>query len=337
MARALGLFSGGLDSLLAAKLVLMQGVEVTGLVFTTPFFNEKKALRTCDAIGIDLIVKDISEVHFEILKSPKFGYGKNMNPCMDCHALMIKIAGDIMMQDGYDFIFTGEVLGQRPFSQNRKSLDRVARASGYQDYLLRPLSGRLFKSTIAEDKGIIDRGKLLDIQGRSRKRQFALAREWGIAQHAKTGGGCILTEPGFSLRLKEAFRDNPELTHADIEILKIARHFRISDRTRLIGGKDQDDKEKLEELAEDSLILAKIPVIPGPTAVLTEIPTDEELTIAARIVARYADTEHEKTYNVEFWNSDRTYEKVIAVSPFTKEESDIYLLETAVKRRKSNE
>ena len=180
MAKAIALLSGGLDSILAVKIVQKQNIDVMGLTYTTPFFSADKAQAAAHQIGLPLMVEDITTEHLQMLKSPRYGYGKNMNPCIDCHTLMLHIAGRKMKETGADFLVTGEVLGQRPMSQTRQSLYVVAKNSGYADHILRPLSAQLLDPIQAEREGLIDRSKLLEISGRGRKEQIRLAALFGI-------------------------------------------------------------------------------------------------------------------------------------------------------------
>ncbi|WP_291317523.1 thiamine biosynthesis protein [Desulfuromonas sp.] len=241
MSKALGLLSGGLDSSLAAMTLLRQGVEVTGIAFVTPFFGSAKAEQAARQIGIPLIVQDIGEVHLEMVKNPRYGYGKNMNPCIDCHAMMFRLAGEVMAGKGFDFLFSGEVLGQRPMSQNLNALRSVANYSGHPDRILRPLSARLLAITAMEEEGLVDRERLLDIQGRSRKPQEKLAREWGLTDYPSSGGGCLLTEKSISNRLRDLFDHRPEATVTDVELLKLGRQFRLSETAKLTLGRNQAD------------------------------------------------------------------------------------------------
>jgi len=177
---AIALFSGGLDSILAVKVIQEQDIDVLGITFVTPFFGAKKSIEAAKRIGLPLLTLNITEEHLVMLKAPKYGYGRNMNPCIDCHALMLKIAGEKMEELGADFLFTGEVLGQRPMSQGKQSLHVVAKNSGYNGYVLRPLSATLLPETIPETEGKVNRKRLLDIQGRGRKRQMEMAKNYGI-------------------------------------------------------------------------------------------------------------------------------------------------------------
>ncbi|MGB6371043.1 MAG: tRNA 4-thiouridine(8) synthase ThiI, partial [Atribacterota bacterium] len=203
--KAVALFSGGLDSILAVKLIQEQGIEVRGVNFKTPFFVLDKTFAAIKNLDINLEIIDITEELLKILKKPKYGFGKNMNPCIDCHALMFKKAGEYMNKIGASFILSGEVLGERPMSQNRNSLSIIERESGFEGKILRPLSALLLMETIPEKGGLVDRNKLLDISGRSRKRQMKLADEMGIKDYPSPAGGCKLTEPAFSKRLRDLF------------------------------------------------------------------------------------------------------------------------------------
>ncbi|MEJ2726735.1 MAG: tRNA 4-thiouridine(8) synthase ThiI [Deltaproteobacteria bacterium] len=234
--KALAVFSGGLDSMLAVKLILAQGIEVLGLFFETPFFTSGKARTFAASINLPLKVIDLTEPHLDLVKNPKHGYGGNMNPCIDCHALMLRKAGDMLEQERAGFIVTGEVLGQRPMSQNKKALLLVAAESGYGNLVLRPLSAKRLPVTVPEEKGWVRRQELLDIFGRSRKPQMELARTFGITEYPSPAGGCLLTDQVFSKRLKDLFSSRPSPALREIEVLKVGRHFRIGPHTKLVVG-----------------------------------------------------------------------------------------------------
>ena len=218
--RALGLCSGGLDSILSALVLRKNNVEVEWITFETPFFSPEKAIKASKTTGIPLIVKNITEEYLTMLKNPHCGYGRNMNPCMDCHSLMFRIAGGIMEESGFDFLFSGEVLGQRPMSQTLSSLRYVEKHSGYGGYILRPLSAKRLPVTIPEKKGLINRELLLGFSGRSRKPQAALAGEFGISDYPNPAGGCLLTDKGFSRRLKDLFEHQKYFSENELNILK---------------------------------------------------------------------------------------------------------------------
>src|SRR3989338_780967 len=199
--KALCLLSGGLDSQLAVCVLKNQGIEVTGISFTSPFFGSKNAEKAAAAMNIELIVKDITSEHLPLVKNPPHGYGKCMNPCIDCHALMVKKAGEIALAQKFDIIATGEVIGERPMSQNLNSLGVVANDSGFKGVLLRPLSAKLLPPTKPEIDGLVSREKLLALSGRSRRPQMKLANEFGLKSYVQPAGGCLLTDPEFSKKL----------------------------------------------------------------------------------------------------------------------------------------
>lgn len=243
--KALGLCSGGLDSTLAGLILRDQDIEVEWITFETPFFTAAKARKASEKTGIPLTVKPIYPVYIKMLRNPPAGYGKQMNPCMDCHALMFKLAGEMMKEDNFDFLFSGEVLGQRPMSQTRSSLQYVEKHSGFKGYILRPLSARNLPETIPEKEGLVDRERLLDIAGRGRKRQIALARKYGLTDYPAPAGGCLLTDVGYSRRLQDLFAYQNDCTEEELHLLKYGRHFRLNPKTKLIVGRTQQDNENL--------------------------------------------------------------------------------------------
>lgn len=287
--KAISLFSGGLDSIISAKLILEQDIEVLGLTFRTPFFGAEKPTAAARMIGLPLMVLDITEEHLAVVRAPRYGYGRNMNPCIDCHALMLRIAGKKMEEMAFDFIFTGEVLGQRPMSQNRQMLHVVAKNSGWADYILRPLSARLLPETLPERGGIVDRGKLLDIQGRGRKRQMEMARQYGITEYSNPAGGCLLTDPMFSRRLKDLFAQHPDFTRRDLELLKVGRHIRLDERHKVIVGRNKRDNQVLEPLIEDHDTVFQMRDFPGPLCMIPGGGPEEVEWAAAAICAAYGD------------------------------------------------
>jgi len=284
---ALGLLSGGLDSMLACELLRRQGIEVTGIIFQTPFFGSTRGVASATQLGIPYRVEDITPDHLAMVKAPKYGYGKNMNPCIDCHAMMFEKAGGLMGELGAHFLFSGEVLGQRPMSQNMKALKLVEEASGFQGLILRPLSARLLPETKPEINGQVDRKKLMDIQGRSRKIQMQLAKEWGLNEFPTPGGGCLLTDPGFSLRLEELFDEVPSADSMEVEKLKLGRHFRLPGGSKAVVGRHHKDNEELLLLAGEGDILLKQSDAPGPLTVLDKGASEPDIMIAAALTARY--------------------------------------------------
>lgn len=289
---AVSLMSGGLDSTLAVRLLSEQGITVIGVNFAgaycpAPLEGESNAARAARQLGVELVTLPIDAEFIAMAKAPRHGRGKHMNPCIDCHALMIRRAWEFGRSRGAALVATGEVLGQRPMSQNRQSLDVVARYSGTSGFLLRPLSAKLLEPTVPEQQGLVDRSRLLDIEGRSRARQMALAAQWGIREYPSPAGGCLLTEEVYSRRLAAAFargEDSPGL----IELLSIGRHFRLASGGRVIVGRNRVENDALRARRPAGACVIDGTALPGPLALL--IPDRaEDREVAARLVARYSD------------------------------------------------
>lgn len=287
----MGLCSGGLDSMLSALVLRKQGIEVTWISFETPFFsseNAKKAAVFCD---IPLITRDITESYMEMMAAPKAGFGKNMNPCMDCHALMFETAGHIMHTRGFDFLFSGEVVGQRPKSQTRNALQYVEKNSCFKGFILRPLSALCLPETPMEARGLVDRAQLLGINGRSRKAQIALAKELGIFHYPAPAGGCLLTDPKFSNRLKDLLYVEKTRESRHLHLLKHGRHFRITDTCKVIMGRSKSDNEQILAWYDPSAdALLNHDRLPGPTSLVTGIFGTTEIEKAAAMTAAYTRT-----------------------------------------------
>ncbi len=297
MVKAIAVFSGGLDSMLAAELIRRQNINVLCLTFTTPFFGAEKAQAAARQLNLPLTVEDITPQHLKMLKAPRYGYGKNMNPCIDCHILMLQEASKKMVATGADFIFTGEVLGQRPMSQGKQSLHVVAKNSGFPDYILRPLSAGLLEPIKAEREGIVDRLRLLSIQGRGRKEQMQMAIDFGIRDYAPPAGGCLLTDSMFTRRLRDLFTHQEDHDISDLELLKYGRHFRANDQGKIIVGRNNSDNEKLRGLSTDDDLVLFMADFPGPQVVVPHgIVT--LLPLAASLCVRYSDAPADREANV---------------------------------------
>ncbi|MBW1797322.1 MAG: tRNA 4-thiouridine(8) synthase ThiI [Deltaproteobacteria bacterium] len=296
--KALCVYSGGLDSMLAAELIRAQGIDVLALFFETPFFTSKKAAKSARKMGLSFKVVDITKRHLEIVKHPKHGYGNNMNPCIDCHALMFRIAGEMLEQEGASFVFSGEVMGQRPMSQNKRSLSLIARESGLEGLLLRPLSAKNLPPTIPEEKGWLIRDLLMDFQGRSRKPQIELAKKLNINDYPSPAGGCLLTENAFSRRLKDLLSARHDPESREIELLKLGRHFRIDTNTKVVVGRNKGENEALTALANDKDILLVSMSVPGPTVFVSGDYSNESLELAAEITVAYSDAKVGETISV---------------------------------------
>ena len=287
--RGLGLCSGGLDSMLAGLVLQQQGLSVEWITFETPFFSADKARNASRITGIPLMVQDITKPYLVMLKSPNCGYGKYMNPCLDCHALMFRMAGKVMKAQGFDFLFSGEVIGQRPMSQTRPSLRYVEKNSGFEGYIVRPLCAKRLPETIPEKAGVIDRDALLNIAGRSRKEQIRLAKEFGITKYPAPAGGCLLTDKGYANRLRDLFAHQKEYSVNELHMLRYGRHLRINPDTKIIVGRTQNDNEGLDTYyrpAQDTLL--KVRNYPGPLVLIPNGAGNETVLLAASICAGYS-------------------------------------------------
>lgn len=302
---ALALFSGGLDSILACRVIAAQGIEVRAIRFVSPFFGhdilqdpEKYQKEMLCKYGIDVLVEDISVQYLNLLHNPAHGFGKNFNPCIDCKIFMLSRAKEMMTELGASFLITGEVLGQRPMSQRRDTLNVIARDSGSRPILLRPLSAKLMRETEAERAGFVDRERLLDFSGRGRSRQIALAKEFGITDFPAPAGGCILADPILSRRVARMYAGDfslqpEEITCMDIQLLLIGRQFQLPGGGWLILGRDEQENMKLTNLCQEGDALLSMESRPGPTAILrraASLPADqlvEDLQDAASLVVGY--------------------------------------------------
>ena len=284
--RALGAFSGGLDSMIATKVLIDQGIEVEAVTFSSPFFASDAGRKAAMQLGIPWREIDYSETILSLLRNPPSGFGNNCNPCIDCHAGMFRKLGEIASVEGFDFIFSGEVAGQRPMSQNRGSLNRVAGLSGFKEILLRPLSAGLLPATEMEEKGLVDRSRLLRLSGRSRKPQIRIAEENNL-QYKAPGGGCLLTEPNYCSRLRMLMDIPGLLTDTNAHLIRYGRIFRLSADTIGLVGRSEEDNERLEELAlAGGKISFALSDRPGPTGVL--IGNKDNLEKLKSLVTRYA-------------------------------------------------
>lgn len=279
--RAVALLSGGLDSCLAVKLIQEQGIEVVGITFITPFFSPFHAKEMAERLKIEHYFLEVGEDYIPLVLNPKYGYGKNMNPCIDCHGFMIKRAGDMLVDLHASFIITGEVLNERPFSQTKRGLSLVDRISGYGDLTLRPLSAKLLPPTLPERKGWVKRELLLGISGRKRNVQFELAKRYGIEKFPTPAGGCLLTDPSFSNRLKDSI-EHGEVSFEDIELLKIGRHFRI-DGVKVIISRNRKESEEMKKYS----IYFYPEYSHAPSGLYRGEPEEDAIRLAASILLRY--------------------------------------------------
>ncbi|MFA5872286.1 MAG: tRNA 4-thiouridine(8) synthase ThiI [Parcubacteria group bacterium] len=285
-ANVLALFSGGLDSILAVKILEAQGIDVTALTFVSYFFDSVQAEKSAKENGINIAIRDISQKHLAIVKSPRFGRGAGMNPCVDCHLLMLREAKKIARKTGYDFIATGEVLGQRPMSQNIEALKLIEKKANLEGQILRPLSALVLPETEMEKSGIVDREKLLGISGRSRKEQMKLAEEMGVKSYPSPAGGCILTDKEFSEKLKKLLLEVRTIRKSDMELLRVGRHFWIG-KTRIILGRNHEENLRLKKLEDKGDVLIEPKELPGPTALVRGRRNKAVLDFAGELLLKY--------------------------------------------------
>lgn len=307
--KALALFSGGLDSTLAIKLVQQQGIEVIALNFVSHFFGgrNEKADNMAKQLGMRLDYIDFSELHTELVKNPPSGRGKNMNPCIDCHALMFEKAGELLKEYNADFLISGEVLGQRPMSQNFSSMNRVKKLSGKDlgELIVRPLSAKLLPITKPEELGWIDREQLMNINGRSRKPQIELAERWGLVEYPSPGGGCLLTEPNYSKRLKVLEADGflEDRYSYLFHLTKRGRFFRLDKGKYLFVGREKEDNLKLSEYKRyGNLYIAGVDT-PGPAIIGYGDLNEDQINLAKELFSRYSQGKGKK--NIQLLLNDK--------------------------------
>lgn len=291
--KAVALMSGGLDSALAARLVLEQGIEVIGLSCRHPFHpnpspgSTPHCERVARELGIELVRPDVTGQMLAMLKNPPHGYGRHLNPCIDCRILYLTEGKRLMQTREAHFLVTGEVLGQRPMSQRSDAINIIDRDSGLKGLILRPLSARLLAPTVPEQKGWVDRERLLDISGRGRGRQLELAKSFGLKEFSAPAGGCLLTMEDFARKVADLLEHEGELRARDVELVKVGRQFRLSDGVRLAVGKNEKENDRLLQLAGKGDLVGETVDVPGPLGLLRGEPGDEELARAASIMARY--------------------------------------------------
>ncbi len=284
--------------MLAIKLMLEQGIEVHALNFLTVFCTctakgcMHQATKAAKELGVPLKVMDITKEYMGIVEHPRHGCGRGMNPCLDCRIFTFSKARSFMEEIGASFIITGEVLGERPMSQRRNAIEIIERESGLAGLIVRPLSAKLFEPTRPEESGIIDRERLLDIQGRRRERQLNLAKELGINDYPCPAGGCLLTEKGFSKKVRDLFEYIPDYGISDIHLLKIGRQFRLSRAAKLFVGRNERENNALLSFALSGDLILDVVDTPSPIGLLRGRPNEQELHLAVSIIARYSDAKN---------------------------------------------
>ncbi len=324
--RALALFSGGLDSTLAAAVVARQGVEVIALHFMTGFAPKRRGQgdespanwieQMAASIGVRVVTIDVSAPFVEVLLNPHHGYGRFVNPCIDCKIMMLRKARELLEPYQARFVVTGEVLGQRPMSQHLPVLNLIEKESGLRGLLLRPLSAKLLWPTVPELEGWVRREELYAFSGRSRKPQIELAAQLGITSYAQPAGGCMLTDENVTRRVMDllAHKDRGSVTTEDLQLAMYGRHFRVSPRAKVIVGRDEWDNQRLEQFAADKWQL-RAADYQGPLTLVDAGAGEEELTMAARLTARYCDGKREPTVRVQAQRGDKQLLFVVAPLP----------------------
>lgn len=333
MAKALALLSGGLDSTLAIRVIQQQGIEVIALNFVTVFCRctshgscKLEAVKVSEKFGIPLKVINTTERFLELVKKPKFGYGKNMNPCIDCRINIFRIAGEYMREIGADFIITGEVLGQRPMSQRKEAMKIIDKEANLTGLVLRPLCAKHMEPTIPEKLGIVDRKRLLQIRGRSRKNQIQLADVFQIKDYPCSAGGCLLTDPEFAHRMRDLV-NTCDANVNDVNLLKVGRHFRLDPQTKVIVGRNEEDNTRLDSLSKEGDILLTLVDMPGPLTLVRGEITEEKIQTAAQITARYGKSQVLPSVKVSVKQvGNNAAERIIEITPMSQEEADKLIL-----------
>jgi len=304
--KAVALISGGLDSVLAAKVVLEEGFTVVGLYFTSPFSksygqeHDTHAARVSKAIGIDLRVMDMGQEYIDLVRNPVHGYGKNINPCIDCKIFMLRKSKEVLREVKAPFIVTGEVLGQRPMSQRRDTLDLIERDADLKGMILRPLSAALLPPTRAELDGLIQRDKLLGISGRSRAVQLQLAERYGIRGYSTPAGGCLLTDKNFSEKLRDLYEDKRSVTPDDVRLLTVGRHYRLDAGIKIVVGRDNKENNLLMSMAAHGFHLFTPHNFSGPVALLNGNPTQDIKQTIGRLIITYSKQVPGQSYRIQY-------------------------------------
>ena len=333
MAKALALLSGGLDSTLAIRVIQQQGIEVIALNFVTVFCRctshgscKLEAVKVSEKFGIPIKVINTTERFLEIVKKPKFGYGKNMNPCIDCRINIFRIAGEYMREIGADFIITGEVLGQRPMSQRKEAMRIIDKEANLTGLVLRPLCAKHMEPTIPEKLGLVDREQLLQIRGRSRKNQIQLADVFQIKDYPCSAGGCLLTDPEFAHRMRDLVNTG-DANINDVNLLKAGRHFRLDQQTKVIVGRNEEDNTRLDSLSKEGDYLLTLVDMPGPLTLLRGKITEEKIQTAARITGRYGKSHVLPSVKVSVKPvGNNAPERILEITPMSQEEADKLIL-----------
>ena len=336
--KAVALYSGGLDSTLAILVMQKQGVEVTAITFMNHFGCDISDKSSCSKdpfaasikFGFKVKLSHLSDKFLEIVKNPKYGHGKNMNPCLDCRVLMLKEAKVFMEMIKADFLITGEVVGQRPMSQRKDCFPMIDKAADVKGLVVRPLCGKILPPTIAEEQGLIKRELMYDFNGRNRKPQMALAEELGLTEYPSPAGGCLLTDPNYSYKLKDLLEHNKDPEYKDINFLRVGRQFRYSDDCKIFVGRHMEENEAMKALADPDDIMMRVDGCGSPTVVLLGNVTDDAIELAASICARYSDDKKKPEVMVAVSKGAEKYD--LNVKPADDTALDEYRIEKKQKK-----
>ncbi|MFH2048411.1 MAG: hypothetical protein ABIJ12_03105 [bacterium] len=318
---AIALFSGGLDSALAILLILQQNIEVTAITFMTHFGCDLGDRSSCgsnpypaaEKFGFNVKLMHLGQKFVDIVLNPKHGRGKNMNVCIDCRMLMLNEAKELMEMINADFIITGEVMGQRPMSQVKDKMFLVQNHTGLNGKLLRPLSAKLLPPTQAEIDGLVDREQLEGISGRGRKRQIELAKKFGLNDYPNPASGCLLTDSGYSNRLRDLILHSGQINFNDLNLLRAGRHFRLSPDVKVVIGRDESDNNAIEACKQSHHFELEAADVSSPVTLVIGIPTEEDLKLAGSITAKYTSARKEASVRINVSNGEKT--ELITVKP----------------------
>lgn len=307
--KVIGLLSGGVDSALATRIMKKLGFEIIALNFMSPFCNcthqghgcKNEAKRLADELGIPARVEFMGQAYIDIVRNPKFGHGKNMNPCVDCRVMIFRRAKEIMEEEGAAFIFTGEVVGQRAMSQKIDRMMLIEKEAGLAGMVVRPLSAKLLPATVPEKMGLIDRENMLAIHGKSRKEQFRIAQEdFGVTDNLCSSGGCLLTDPGFAVRMKDLLAHDDEADVKDARLLRLGRHYRFTGDIKVIVGRNESENEKLLRMAESEDFIFYPADGRGPTTLVKGKLDRELIALVGSVTARYCDIKDDGAAKISY-------------------------------------
>ncbi|MGQ9781612.1 MAG: hypothetical protein ACUVQ8_05080 [Nitrososphaeria archaeon] len=325
--KAILLYSGGLDSTIALYFLVSMGVNVVALTFDLPFCSTGPNSRVSQSItenvrrlGVKVITAAADEEYLKILRHPRYGYGRSVNPCVDCRIHMLKHAKKVMEEEGADFIATGEVVGQRPFSQKVRRLIEIDKEAGVEGLVVRPLSAKLLPETIPVKRGLVRREDMFDIQGRSRSAQMKLAEKYGVEVYPTPAGGCLLTEPAFGRRFRDLKVHCQDFSLKEVVLLRFGRHFRFDAKSKVIVCRDQTENETILKYVSQDDILFQVLDYSGPLCVYFGELAEDKMTKAASYAVSYSKAPRDSASTVRFWNLSETYQKIVQAHTLSIEE-----------------